>query len=77
MQLLLISGYVSFARPLIDQLVAVDPLTPLTRCMPGFADLMEAMLRRRSAPIGRCSESIQGTNGAALLRADPGRRTAA
>ena len=37
----LISGYVSFARPLIDQLVAVDPLTPLTRCMPGFADLME------------------------------------
>ena len=24
----LISGYVSFARPLIDQLVAVDPLTP-------------------------------------------------
>ena len=37
----LISGYVSFARPLIDQLVAVDPLTPLTRCVPGFADYME------------------------------------
>jgi non-specific serine/threonine protein kinase len=37
----LISGKVSFARPLIEHLVALDPLTPLTRCMPGFADLME------------------------------------
>jgi TolB-like protein len=37
----LISGRVDEARPLIAQLLAIDPLTPLSRCMPGFADLME------------------------------------
>ncbi|HMA25746.1 MAG TPA: hypothetical protein VKP00_17160, partial [Gemmatimonadaceae bacterium] len=33
----LISGRVSVGRPLIERLVAVDPLTPLTRCMPAWA----------------------------------------
>jgi TolB-like protein/thioredoxin-like negative regulator of GroEL len=37
----LISGKVAVARPLIARALAVDPLTPLTRCMPAFADVME------------------------------------
>ena len=52
----LISGKVSFARPLIDRLLAVDPLTPLTRCMPGFADLMEGNLPAAIAPYRQMVE---------------------
>jgi TolB-like protein len=37
----LISGRVASARPLIARLLAVDPLTPVTRCMPAFADVLE------------------------------------
>jgi TolB-like protein/thioredoxin-like negative regulator of GroEL len=37
----LISGRVSTARPLIARLLAVDPLTPLSRCMPAWADVLE------------------------------------
>jgi TolB-like protein/thioredoxin-like negative regulator of GroEL len=37
----LISGKVTAARPLIARLLAVDPLTPVNRCMPGFADIMD------------------------------------
>jgi TolB-like protein len=37
----LISGHVRAARPLLKRLSAVDPLTPLTRCMPAFADIMQ------------------------------------
>lgn len=37
----IVSGRVSVARPLLQQLTALDPLTPITRCMPAFADLME------------------------------------
>jgi tetratricopeptide (TPR) repeat protein len=37
----LISGRVAAARRLLTRLLAVDPLTPITRCMPGFADIME------------------------------------
>ena len=37
----LISGRVKEARPLLARLLKVDPLTPITRCMPAFADLME------------------------------------
>ena len=37
----LLSGQPAAARPLIEQLVAIDPLTPLTRCMPGYASLIE------------------------------------
>ena len=35
-----ISGRVEAARPLIERLIAVDPLTPVNRCMPGFAEVM-------------------------------------
>lgn len=37
----LISGQVPLARALVARLLSVDPLTPLSRCLPGFADLME------------------------------------
>ena len=37
----LISGQVPAVRPLIGRLHALDPLTPLTRCLPGFADASE------------------------------------
>jgi Flp pilus assembly protein TadD len=40
----LISGRVAAARTLLTRLLAVDPLTPITRCMPGFADIMEGNL---------------------------------
>lgn len=56
----LISGKVSFARPLINQLLAIDPLTPLTRCMPGFADLMEGNLPAAIAPYRQMVEMDPG-----------------
>ncbi len=37
----LISGRVAAARPLLARVLEIDPLTPLTRCMPAFADFME------------------------------------
>ena len=37
----LISGRVSIARPLIVRALVVDPLTPLTRCMPAWADVLD------------------------------------
>lgn len=37
----LISGRVPAARPLIARLLAVDPLTPVTRCMPAWAGILE------------------------------------
>jgi TolB-like protein/Flp pilus assembly protein TadD len=37
----LISGQVSAARVLIERTMALDPLTPLTRCLPAFADIMD------------------------------------
>jgi TolB-like protein/thioredoxin-like negative regulator of GroEL len=37
----LISGQVRSARPLISRVLAIDPLTPLTQCMPAFADAMD------------------------------------
>jgi len=38
---LLISGRTASARPLLTTLLAIDPLTPITRCMPGYAAIME------------------------------------
>lgn len=63
----LISGYVSFARPLIDQLVAVDPLTPLTRCVPGFADYMEGDVASALAPYRQMFEMDPGNPMARLF----------
>jgi TolB-like protein/thioredoxin-like negative regulator of GroEL len=41
----LISGKVSATRPLIGHVLKLDPLTPLTRCLPGFADVSEGNLQ--------------------------------
>ena len=46
----LISGQVPAARPLIGRLQTLDPLTPLTRCLPGFADALEGNLRSAVEP---------------------------
>jgi TolB-like protein len=46
----LISGRVAAARPLLTRLLAVDPLTPLTRCMPGYAEIMEGNLEAAINP---------------------------
>jgi len=46
----LISGRVTEARPLIAKLVAIDPLTPLSRCMPGWADALEGNFESAVGP---------------------------
>jgi len=46
----LISGQVPASRPLLRRLLAIDPLTPISRCMPAFADLMEGRLAAAVAP---------------------------
>jgi TolB-like protein len=52
----LISGRVSLARPLIDRLLAVDPLTPLCRCLPGYADALDGHLAAAVEPYRRMFE---------------------
>ena len=63
----LISGRVSFARPLIDHLLALDPLTPLTRCAPGFADLMEGNFPAAMGPYRQMFEMDPGNPMARLF----------
>ena len=46
----LISGKVPPTRPLIGRLQTLDPLTPLTRCLPGFADASEGDLESAVEP---------------------------
>ena len=46
----LISGKVQAMRPLSDRLQILDPLTPLTRCLPGFADLSDGNLQSALEP---------------------------
>jgi non-specific serine/threonine protein kinase len=53
---LLISGRVKEARPLIARLVSVDPLTPLTRCMPAWADILEGNFAAAIAPYRQMFE---------------------
>ncbi|MGH9458117.1 MAG: tetratricopeptide repeat protein [Thermoanaerobaculia bacterium] len=62
----LISGRVDAARPLIDRLVTLDPLTPLTRCMTGWADLLEGNLAAAVQPYREMFEMDRG-NPMALL----------
>lgn len=52
----LISGRVAAARPLLARLLAVDPLTPVTRCMPGFAEIMEGNLEAAIEPYRQMFE---------------------
>ena len=52
----LISGKVSRARPLIERALAVDPLTPLSRCLPAFADAMEGNFATTIEPYRQMCE---------------------
>ena len=52
----LISGRVTPARPLLERLLAVDPLTPLCHCMPAYADLLEGDLAAAVEPYRRMLE---------------------
>ena len=52
----LISGRVPSARPLLARLAAVDPMTPVTRCMPGFADIMEGRFEQAIEPYRQMYE---------------------
>jgi non-specific serine/threonine protein kinase len=63
----LISGRVPAARPLIDRLVAVDPLTPLTHCMPAWADILEGNFAAAIEPYRRMFEMDPGNPMARLF----------
>ncbi|HEY2809409.1 MAG TPA: tetratricopeptide repeat protein [Steroidobacteraceae bacterium] len=52
----LVSGRVTSARPLLARLLRVDPLTPLSRCMPAFADVMQGKLAAAVAPYQQMFE---------------------
>ena len=52
----LISGRVSAARPLLARLTAVDPLTPLTRCMPAWAGILEGHVQAAVGPYRQMFE---------------------
>jgi TolB-like protein len=56
----LISGRVSAGRPLIRRLTAIDPLTPVTRCMPAFADLVEGQFAAAIEPYRQMFEMDPG-----------------
>lgn len=63
----LISGQVAAARPLIDRLVAVDPLTPLTHCMPAWADILEGNFAAAIEPYRKMFEMDPGNPMARLF----------
>jgi len=56
----LISGRVEAARPLIERVLALDPLTPLNRCLPGYADAMEGEFERAVGPYREMFEMDPG-----------------
>jgi hypothetical protein len=60
-----ISGKTAAARPLIDRLQVVDPLTPLTRWLPGTADVFDGNLQ---AAIGPCRQMYEMDPGNPLGR---------
>ena len=63
----LISGKVPAARPLIERLLAVDPLTPLTRCMPAFTDAMDGNFATTLDPYRQMSDMDPGNPMARLF----------
>ena len=52
----LISGRVSVARPLIVRLLEVDPLTPVSRCMPAWADVLDGNVAAAVEPYRQMFE---------------------
>ena len=63
----LISGQVRAARPLIDRVLALDPLTPVSRCMPAFADVMEGHFTAAVDPYRQMCEMDPGNPMARLF----------
>jgi TolB-like protein/Flp pilus assembly protein TadD len=63
----LISGRVAAARPLIERALEVDPLTPVTRCMPAFADVMEGNFAAALEPYRQMHEMDPGNPMARLF----------
>lgn len=63
----LISGRVSVARPLIDRILALDPLTPVSRCLPGYADALEGNLTAAVEPYRQMFEMDPGSPMARLF----------
>ena len=53
---LLRTGQTQRARPVIDHVMAIDPLTPLTRCFPGYLAAMEG---RFEAAIGPYRDMLE------------------
>ncbi|MEE4639844.1 MAG: tetratricopeptide repeat protein [Wenzhouxiangella sp.] len=47
---LLLTGQEKKARPVVDHLLAVDPLTPLTVCLPGMIHAMEGRFKEAVEP---------------------------
>jgi predicted Zn-dependent protease len=56
----LLPHLVPAARPLISRLQTLDPLTPLTRCLPGFADASEGNLESAVEPYRQMFEMDPG-----------------
>jgi TolB-like protein/Flp pilus assembly protein TadD len=65
----LISGRIDAARPLIARLLAVDPLTPVNRCMPGWADVLEGNFAAAIDPYRQMFEMDSGNPMARLFYA--------
>ena len=63
----LISGRVAAGRPLIERLLAVDPLTPVSRCMPAFADVLDGNVAAAVAPYRQMCEMDPGNPMARLF----------
>jgi TolB-like protein/thioredoxin-like negative regulator of GroEL len=63
----LISGQVPAARAIIARLMAVDPLTPVNRCMPGFADIMDGSFASAVEPYRQMFEMDPGNPMARLF----------
>ncbi len=63
----LISGRPARAQPLIEQLLAIDPLTPLTRCLPGWAAVLEGRMEDAIGPYRDMFEMDPGNPMARLF----------
>ncbi len=63
----LISGKVPAARPLIARLQTLDPLTPVTRCLPGFADASEGKFQSAIEPYRQMFDMDPGNPMARLF----------
>ena len=63
----LISGRVPAARPLLERLESIDPLTPLVRCMPAWADILEGNLAAAIEPYRQMFEMDSGNPMARLF----------